>query len=111
VGITFLIPGPLRAFTDGRSEVEISGSVETLRSALDALGSFYPGVRDRVLTEQGSIREHINIFVGNEDVRYTGGLATRVSAGAQIAIVPAISGGSRSAFGGPLSLTPRGFTG
>jgi sulfur-carrier protein len=93
VAVTFLIPGPLRAFTDGRSEVEIPAPVVTLRGALDALGSFYPGIRDRVFTEQGTIREHINIFVGNEDVRYTGGLATPISAGAQISIVPAISGG------------------
>ena len=53
----------------------------------------HPGVRDRVLTEQGQIREHINVFVGNEDTRYTGGLATPVRAGAEISIVPAISGG------------------
>jgi len=39
------------------------------------------------------VREHINVFVGNEDVRYTGGLATRISAGAEILIIPAISGG------------------
>ena len=93
MAVKFLIPGPLRAFTDGRSEVEISTPVVTLGGALDALGSFYPGIRDRMFTEQGTIREHINIFVGNEDVRYTGGLATPVAAGAQIAIVPAISGG------------------
>jgi molybdopterin converting factor small subunit len=93
VAVTFLIPGPLRAFTDGRSEVEIPASARTLRDALDVLGSLYPGIRDRVFTEQGAIREHINIFVGYEDVRYTGGLATPVPAGAQIAIVPAISGG------------------
>jgi len=49
--------------------------------------------RDRIFTEQGSVREHINIFVGNEDVRYTGGLNTRLPAAAVITIVPAISGG------------------
>jgi molybdopterin converting factor small subunit len=46
-----------------------------------------------VATEQGGIREHINIFIGDDDVRFTGGLASRLSAGSEISIVPAISGG------------------
>ena len=50
-------------------------------------------MRDRLATEQGQVREHINIFVGNEDVRYTDGLATPIVAGAEISVVPAVSGG------------------
>lgn len=53
----------------------------------------HPGLRDRVLTEERRIREHINFFVGNEPVRYTGGLATPVPEGAEISIIPAICGG------------------
>jgi sulfur-carrier protein len=64
-----------------------------LLKALQALFARYPGVRDRVLTEAGEIREHVNIFVANEDVRYTGGMATVVPAEAVVSIVPAISGG------------------
>lgn len=94
MGVTVHIPGPLRAFTDGRSEVTLSAPAATVRDALDLLGSLYPGIRDRILTEQGALREHINIFVGNEDVRYTGGLATPLPAAAVITIVPAISGGA-----------------
>lgn len=93
MGLTFHIPGPLRSFTDGRAEVELSAQAATVRDALDLLGSLYPGVRDRLLTEQGAVREHINIFVGNEDVRYSGGLATPLPVVAVITIVPAISGG------------------
>jgi molybdopterin converting factor small subunit len=93
VGVTFLIPGPLRAFTDGRTEVEVGTPAATLQDALDTLGALYPGIRDRVLTERGAVREHINIFVGSEDSRYTGGLATPLPASARISIVPAISGG------------------
>ncbi len=59
----------------------------------ESLLVLYHGIRDRVATEQGQIREHINIFVGNEDVRYTGGLQTRILDGAEITIIPAISGG------------------
>lgn len=91
--VTFHIPGPLRAFTGGQNRVEISGSPATLGDALDSLWAVWPGVRDRVVTEQGEVREHINLFVGSEDVRYTGGLATPVSPDAEITIVPAISGG------------------
>jgi sulfur-carrier protein len=64
-----------------------------LGDVLAALWALHPGVRDRVITEQGQVREHINIFIGDENVRYTGGLASRVSAESEISIVPAVSGG------------------
>lgn len=91
--VTFHIPGALREFTAGRSRVELQLSATTLGDALFALWTLYPGVRDRIATEQGQVREHINIFVGDENIRYTGGLATPVPAGAEISIVPAVSGG------------------
>jgi sulfur-carrier protein len=91
--VTFHIPGALREFTAGRGRVEIESSPATLADALLALWTVYPGVRDRVATEQGQVREHINIFIGNENVRYTGGLASPISAGCEISIVAAVSGG------------------
>jgi molybdopterin synthase sulfur carrier subunit len=94
VAIIFHIPGALRVYTDGRSRVEIDPAHGTLRDILSALWSRYPGLRDRLATEQGEVREHINIFVGNEDVRYLEGLATPIPNGAEISIVPAISGGA-----------------
>lgn len=93
MAVIFHIPGPLRVYTESHSRVEIDASQSTLRDALLALWSRYPGLRDRLATEQGEVREHINVFVGNEDVRYLGGLATPVPDGAEISIVPAISGG------------------
>ena len=91
--VTFHIPGPLRALTGGVNRVEIPGSPGTLRDALESLWAAWPAVRDRIVTEQGEVREHINLFVGSEDVRYTGGLATPVPPNCEITIVPAISGG------------------
>lgn len=91
--VTFHIPGPLREFTAGRSTVTIDQSPATLAEALSALWKLHPGLRDRIVTEQGQVREHVNIFIGEEDVRYTGGLTSRISAGSDISIVPAISGG------------------
>ena len=78
-----------RATVESRS----NHSPTTLAEALSALWTLYPGVRDRIATEQGQVREHINIFIGNENVRYTGGLSSPVSAGCEISIVPAVSGG------------------
>jgi molybdopterin converting factor small subunit len=91
--VTFSIPGPLRSFAAGKSQIVIEPSPATLADALETLWKLHPGIRDRVATEQGQIREHINIFVGNEDVRYTGGLQTPILDGAEITIIPAISGG------------------
>lgn len=91
--VTFLIPGSLRSFAAGKSHIVIEQSPTTLADALEALWKQCPGIRDRVVTEQAQIREHINVFVGNEDVRYTGGLQTPILDGAEISIIPAISGG------------------
>jgi sulfur-carrier protein len=96
--VRFHIPGGLREFAGGRSQVEIESPAATLNSALDALWRVCPGMRDRVVTEQGEVRRHINIFVGEENIRYTGGLATPVSAGSVISIVPAVSGGGESSW-------------
>jgi molybdopterin converting factor small subunit len=93
VPLIFHIPGPLREFAEGQSKVEIVHEPATLADALSALWTLYPGLRDRVATEQGEIREHINIFIGEDDVRFTGGLTSPLSAGSEISIVPAISGG------------------
>jgi molybdopterin converting factor small subunit len=93
--VAFLIPTPLRPFADGRSRVEVDVAKDppALGDALEALWQVAPGVRDRVVTEQGEVRQHVNVFVGTESYRWTGGLATPVADGAEIAIFPAISGG------------------
>jgi sulfur-carrier protein len=91
--ITFHIPAALREFTGGQSSVAIESTPSTVRDALTVLWTLYPGVRDRVADEQGQVRLHLNIFVGNENIRYTGGLATPLSGGAAISIIPAVSGG------------------
>jgi sulfur-carrier protein len=91
--IAFHIPGALRDFAGGHRRVEIEQSPATLADALAALWALYPGLRDRIATEQGQVREHINIFIGDENARYTGGLASPVPAGSEISILPAVSGG------------------
>ncbi|HET9328427.1 MAG TPA: MoaD/ThiS family protein [Candidatus Eisenbacteria bacterium] len=92
--IAFQIPGYLRSFTEGRGRIEMDGSFTSVGEALERLWAIHPGVRDRVVTEQGEVRQHVNVFVGNESIRFTGGLDTPVPEGAEIWIVPAVSGGS-----------------
>jgi molybdopterin synthase sulfur carrier subunit len=95
MSVSVHIPGPLRDFSQQRGEVQLPGSPVTLLEALQLLFAAHPGLRDRILNEDGQLRQHINIFVGNESIRYTGGLATPLPANATISIIPAISGGHR----------------
>ncbi|OGB93479.1 MAG: hypothetical protein A3H39_01450 [candidate division NC10 bacterium RIFCSPLOWO2_02_FULL_66_22] len=95
--VVFLIPSPLRPLAGGRSrlDVEVAKSPLRLGEALDAMWARYPALCDRVLPELGDHRPHVNVFVGPESCRWSGGLATPVPDGAEVAILPAVSGGSR----------------
>ena len=91
--VRFLVPGPLRDFAGGHTQVEVAGSPRTLGDALRALEDAFPGVVRRVLDEQGEVRPHVNLFVGEDCVRYGDGLQTALPDGCEIAILPAVSGG------------------
>ncbi len=93
MALVFHVPGYLREFTGGLRRVTLAASPATVGEALAALWALHPGVRDRVVTEQGEVRPHVNLFVGAESIRFTGGLATPLAEGAEISIVPAVSGG------------------
>ena len=91
--LVFAIPGPLREFAANRSEVRIDGCAPTAGEALSLLFAECPGARDRVLTERGELRPHVNIFVDGSNIRHAGGLLAPVHGNAEIVIVPAVSGG------------------
>lgn len=91
--LTIQLPGPLVAFAGGRGRVDLETSAATVGEALVLLWGRYPALRARVLNEQGRVRPHVNIFVGAESIRYTGDLATPLTDGAEITILPAVSGG------------------
>jgi sulfur-carrier protein len=93
--VTFHIPGALREFTASKAKVQIPDLPATVGDALSLLCALYPGLRDRVINEQGQVRQHINIFVGEENIRYLGGLTCPVSDRSEISIVPAVSGGRK----------------
>lgn len=91
--VVVAIPGPLQPYAGGHSVVEVIAAGGTVGDALEALGEEYPGVRDRVLTEQGDVRQHLNVFVDEDNVRFASGLATPVPDGSRVTILPAVSGG------------------
>ena len=87
----FRIPGPLRRLSDGQITVEVAAT--DLASAIDALDARYPGFRDRLLDEKGELRQFVNVYVNDEDVRLGPGLNARVTEKDEISIVPAVAGG------------------
>ena len=91
--VTFVLPGPLHALAGGRAEVAVEAAAASVGDALASLWTAHPALRDRILTEDGRLRPHVNLFVGHQSVRFTGGLATAVYDGAEVAILPAVSGG------------------
>jgi molybdopterin synthase sulfur carrier subunit len=93
VAITVHLPSALQPYAHGAGTLRLDAPCATVRDVLSAVMARSPGVVDRVLTETGELREHVNVFVGEENVRFLDGLATRVGDGDAIEIVAAVSGG------------------
>ena len=91
--VSFRIPTYLAAFAEGHNVLRIEGAPATVQAALESLWQAHPALRDRIVDEQGEVRQHINIFVGEEAIRFADGLGTKVPDGTEILIVPAVSGG------------------
>jgi molybdopterin synthase sulfur carrier subunit len=100
VRVTVVVPRALRRFSGGESRVELTVPVTgeaTVGTVLAALAERHPGVRERTVDERGELRRHVNVFVDDESVRHADGLATPVPDGAEITILPAVSGGVQRA--------------
>ncbi|MDQ4085554.1 MAG: MoaD/ThiS family protein [Actinomycetota bacterium] len=91
MSVSVRVPTILRTYTKGESEVTAEGS--TLSEVLDSLDSSYPGIKGRVVDEQGRLRRFVNVYVGNEDVRFSEGLDTKTPDGTQVSVIPAVAGG------------------
>ena len=85
------IPTPLRKLTLGQEVVSVAAS--TVGELVTNLEAKHPGLRERLLDDKGQVRRFVNIFVGDEDIRFLQGLATPLAEGAEVSIVPAIAGG------------------
>ena len=84
------IPTILRTYTNNARSVEASG--ETLGAVIADLEAQFSGIGERLL-EDGQLRRFVNIYVNDEDVRFTGSLATELSDGDNVTILPAVAGG------------------
>jgi sulfur-carrier protein len=91
MSVSVRIPTILRPYTNGVAEV--SGDGGTLREVLQKLDADYPGIGGRILDDTGKIRRFVNVYVGEEDVRFSEGLDTPTPEGAQISVIPAVAGG------------------
>lgn len=94
MSVSVRIPTILRTYTGGESEVSASGA--TLAEVLDDLDASFPGIKGRILDESGALRRFVNVYVGNDDVRFLDELATPTPDGSQISVIPAVAGGSRA---------------
>ncbi|HVU02106.1 MAG TPA: MoaD/ThiS family protein [Polyangiaceae bacterium] len=90
MAVTIRIPTPLRTLTGGEEQVSADGA--TVSQVIEALEKKHPGMKDRLLDEKG-VRRFVNIYVGDEDIRFLDGLETALKGGEEISIVPAIAGG------------------
>ena len=85
------VPTILRTYTGGDSEVSAEGG--TLAEVLESLDGSYPGIRARIVDETGELRRFVNVYVGNDDVRFLEGLGTATPSGVQVSVIPAVAGG------------------
>jgi molybdopterin synthase sulfur carrier subunit len=91
VSVSVRVPTILRTYTDGQSEVSAEGA--TLGEVLDSLEASYAGIRARILDDDGKLRRFVNVYVGNDDVRFLEDLATPTPDGTQVSVIPAVAGG------------------
>ena len=84
------IPTILRTYTGGEKSVDAGG--ETLAALIDDLETNHPGIKDRLI-DGSDLRRFVNVYVNDEDVRFTGGLETALSDGDQVVVLPAVAGG------------------
>ena len=91
MSVSVRIPTILRSYTGGAAQV--SAQAGTLREVIAALDADYPGLAGRILDEAGQLRRFINVYVGEQDVRFEQGLDTPVPAGGQVSVIPAVAGG------------------
>jgi len=85
------IPNPLRGLTDGRAEVTVEAG--DMRAVIAGLDAAHPGVQDRLIGSDGDLRRFVNLFVGDQDIRFLQGLDTPVGTDDVVSIVPAVAGG------------------
>ncbi|MFN2563200.1 MAG: MoaD/ThiS family protein [Jatrophihabitans sp.] len=91
MAIEVKIPTILRTYTGGEKVVEAKG--DTLSALIDDLDGNHPGLKGRLITDEGALHRFVNIYVNDEDVRFTGSLDTALKDGDAVTVLPAVAGG------------------
>jgi molybdopterin converting factor small subunit len=91
MSVSVRIPTILRSYTGGESQVDAEG--DDLAAVLEDLDARYNGIKGRILDEAGELRRFVNVYVGNDDVRFLDNLKTPTPDGTQISVIPAVAGG------------------
>ena len=91
MSVTVRIPTPLRRVTSGASQVSVEAT--NVKQMIDDLERQYPGMRERLCETDGQVRRFVNVFVGDEDIRFLQGLETPIPEGTHVSIIPAVAGG------------------
>ncbi len=91
MAIEVRVPTILRSYTGGEKKVDASG--DTLAAVLDDLDSRHAGIKGRLVTTAGDLHRFVNVYVNDEDVRFTGALETKLADGDTVTILPAVAGG------------------
>ena len=92
MSIDVRIPTILRSYTGGAKAVQ--GTGDTLADLLADLDAQYPGIKGRLITEEGALHRFVNVYVNDEDVRFHGGLDAKLNSGDAVTILPAVAGGA-----------------
>jgi molybdopterin converting factor small subunit len=93
VSVRVLLPGVLAALAGGEKHVAVEPAGDTLADLLDALAAEHPLLARRICDETGQVRRFVNVYVDGDDVRFGGGLLTKVSDGAEVHVLPSVAGG------------------
>ena len=89
------IPTPLRAYTNGKSEVTVNGA--NISDALADLTARYPALKPHLFNEGGDLRPFVNLFVGENNIKDMQGVDTPIKDGEKIMLIPSIAGGGHVA--------------
>ena len=92
MSVTVRIPTPLRRMTNGQGKVEVTPS--SMGALIEQLEQAYPGIRERLVGEDGELHYFVNLYLNGEDVRFLQGMDTSVNTGDEVSIVPSVAGGS-----------------
>ncbi|ADB33907.1 thiamineS protein [Kribbella flavida DSM 17836] len=88
------LPTVLRPFADGRERVEVEPSADaTVGSVFATLERQHPALRRRLTDDQGTLRRHVNVFLGDDNIRDLDGLDTKLPDGAELLVLPSVAGG------------------